>query len=269
MPHPPWDHQPMKTHELFQQISQADAWQQLSQATQTKYLVWIRRYTEFLRQDNVAALSAQEKISQFLIRHAMYRSSNTKRQAVAAITWVYRHILHEDIAPPRVKIPRSIPHLFSKQHVALELSKLPIRYQFMGWLCYGSGLTLHETVTLKHEQMISAQIHLPGRTLPSPLCRQAIMLYAALKQPDGYVFPSKRTPEKPMTNTLFLHACRSHGVERRITPGALRANFILMAIESHGIPWTQAVSGLSSTRLAQYIEMIPPKVKRPLDALGG
>ena len=149
-----------------------------------------------------------------------------------------------------------------------QLSKLPIRYQFMGWLFYGSGLTLNETITLKHEQIAASQIHLAGRTIPIPLCKQAIILYASLKQPDGYVFPSKRTPDKPMTNTLFLHACRTHGVERRITPGALRANFILLAIESHGVPWTQAVTGLSTMRIGQYFKMIPPKTKSPLDVLG-
>jgi len=258
----------MTTNELFHRISHAEAWQQLSRATQTKYLFWIRLYTEFLCHHHVANLSAQEKISQFLIQHTMHHSGNTKRQAIAAIRWLYTHIVHDDISPPRVKTARRIPDQFSKEYMALELSKLPIRYQCMGWLFYGSGLTLHEAVTLKHEQIVASQIHLPGRTLPSPLCKQAIILYASLKQPEGYAFPSTRTPDKPMANTLFLHACRAHGVERRITPTALRANFILMAIESHGVPWTQAVTGLSSTRLAQYLEMIPPKVKSPLDVLG-
>lgn len=224
------------------------------------------QYTEFLCQQNVATLSVQEKISTFLVQHTKNHSANTTRQAIAAIRWLYTHILHEDMSPPRVKTARRIPDRFSKEYLALELSKLPIRYQFMGWVFYGSGLTLHEAITLKHEQIVASRIHLPGRTLPSPLCQQAIILYASLKQPDGYIFPSRRTPEKPMTNTLFLHACRTHDVERRITPRALRANFILMAIEHYGAAWTQAVTGLSSARLAQYLEMIPPKVKSPLDA---
>lgn len=258
----------MNTQEFFQRVSQSDAWRQLSLATQTKYRFWIRQYTEFLCHHDVTKLSAQEKISRFLIQYTMESSANTKRQAIAAIRWVYVHILHEDISPPRVKTPRKLPPLFSKKEVALELSKLPIRYQFMGWLFYGSGLTLNETVTLKHEQMAASQIHLTGRTLPIPLCKQAIMLYASLKQPEGYVFPSQTTPDTPGTNTLFLHACRSHGVDRRITPGVLRANFILMALEKHGVPWTQAVTGLSNTRLSQYLEMLPPKSKSPLDVLG-
>lgn len=93
------------------------------------------------------------------------------------------------------------------------------------------------------------------------------MLYASLKQSQGYVFPSKTTPDTPGANTLFLHACRSHGVDRRITPGALRANFILLALEKNGLPWTQAVTGLSTMRIGQYLKMIPPKAKSPLDAL--
>jgi integrase len=198
----------------------------------------------------------------------MQRSANTKRQAISAIKWLYAHILHEDISPPRIKKPRKLPPLFSKKEVAFELSKLPIRYQFMGWLFYGSGLTLNETITLKHEQITASQISLAGRTIPIPLCRQAIMLYASLKQPEGYVFSSKTTPDKPGTNTLFLHACRSHGVDRRITPGVLRANFILLAIQKNGLPWTQAVTGLSTMRISQYVSMIPPKATSPLDVLG-
>ena len=120
--------------EFFQRVSQSDEWQQLSQATQTKYLFWFRQYTEFLCQHNVATLSSQEKISNFLRQYAMERSANTKRQAISAIKWLYAHILHEDISPPRVKTPRTLPPLFSKKEVAFELSKLPIRYQFMGWM---------------------------------------------------------------------------------------------------------------------------------------
>lgn len=258
----------MKTQEFFQRVSQSDAWQQLRPATHAKYLFWFRQYTEFLCQHNMAALSSQEKISQFLIQNTMQHSANTKRQAIAAIKWLYAHILHEDISPPRVKKSRRLPPLFSKQEVAFELSKLPIRYQFMGWLFYGSGLTLHETVTLKHEQIAASQIHLAGRTIPIPLCRQAIMLYASLKQPEGYVFPSKTTPDKPGTNTLFLHACRSCRVDRRITPGVLRANFILLALRKNGLPWTQAVTGLSPARIGQYFNMIPPQAKSPLDVFG-
>jgi site-specific recombinase XerD len=258
----------INTQEFFQRVSQADAWQQLRPATHTKYLFWFRQYTEFLCQHNLAALSTQEKISQFLIQETRQHSANTKRQAIAAIRWLYTHILHEDITPPRVKRPRTIPHIFSKEHVALELSKLPIRYQFMGWLFYGSGLTLNETVTLKHEQIAASQIHLAGRTIPIPLCRQAIMLYASLKQPEGYIFPSKTIPNKPGTNTLFLHACRSHGLDRQITPSVLRANFILLALQKNGLPWTQAVTGLSTMRIGQYVNMIPPTAMSPLDVLG-
>lgn len=258
----------MNTQEFFQRVYQSDVWQQLSQATQTKYLFWFRRYTEFLCQHNVAELSAQQKIIRFLSQDDMERAANTKRQATSAIKWVYKHVLHEDISPPRIRTSRPIPPVFSKERVAFELSKLPIRYHLMGWLFYGSGLTLNETVTLKHEQIVASYLHLAKRTIPIPLCRQAIMLYASLKQPEGYVFPSKTTPDKPGTNTLFLHACRSHGVDRQITPGVLRANFILLALQKNGSPWTQAVTGLSNMRICQYSKMIPPKAKSPLDILG-
>ncbi|GAK55593.1 integron integrase [Candidatus Vecturithrix granuli] len=258
----------MTTQEFSRRLSQSDSWQQLRPATRAKYLYWFRCYMEFLRQNPVKNLSTQQKITRFLSQRLMESSANTKRQAIAAVAWLYTHILHKDISPPRVKKPRQLPLLFSKQETAFELSKLPIRYQFMGWLFYGSGLRLNETVLLKHEQIAGAQIHLAGRTLPIPLCRQAIMLYASLKQPEGYVFPAKTTPDKPGANTLFLHACRSHGVDRRITPGALRANFILLALEKNGIPWTQAVTGLSTMRINQYLKMIPPKAKSPLDVFG-
>lgn len=258
----------MTTQEFFRRLSQSDAWQQLGPATHTKYLFWFRHYMEFLRQNPVEDLSTQQKIMQFLLQCLMENSAHTKRQAVAALTWLYKHILHEDISPPRVKKPQNLPPLFNKQEVAFELSKLPVRYQFMGWLFYGSGLTLSETITLKHEQIAASQIHLAKRTIPIPLCRQAIMLYASFKKPHGYVFPSKTTPDKPGANTLFLHACRSHGVDRRITPGTLRANFILMALQKNGTPWTQAATGLSTMRIGQYLKMILPKVKSPLDTLG-
>ena len=94
---------------------------------------------------------------------------------------------------------------------------------------------------------------------------QAKALYPSLKQQKGYVFPSKTKADTSITNTLFLHACRAHGVDRRITPGVLRANFILLAIQKNGVPWTKAVTGLSHTQISQYLDMIPPKARSPLD----
>lgn len=119
----------MTTQEFFQRLSQSDAWQQLGPATHTKYLFWFRRYMEFLRQNPVKDLSTQQKIMQFLLQRLMESSAHTKRQAIAALTWLYKHILHEDISLPRVKKPQKLPPLFSKQEVAFELSKLPVRHQ--------------------------------------------------------------------------------------------------------------------------------------------
>ena len=264
-------HKGMDAQEFFHRVELSDAWRQLRPATQAKYHFWFRKYTEFLCRHTPGALSTQEKISQFLMQETMPLSANTKRQALSALRWLYAHILHENISPPRVKKARTLPPFFSKEEVAFELSKLPIRYQLMGWLFYGSGLTLNEAVTLKHELITASQVDLAGRTspIPIPLCKQAIVLYGSFKQPEGYVFPSKTTTDKPATNTLFLHACRSHGVDRRVTPGMLRANFILLALQKNGAPWTQAVTGLSAMRIAQYLKMLPPKVKSPLDVLGG
>ncbi len=119
----------MATQEFFRRLSQSDAWQQLGPATHTKYQFWFRRYMEFLRQHPVEDLSTQQKIMQFLLQRLTKNSAHTKRQAVATLTWLYKHILHEDISPPRVKKPRNLPPLFNKQEVAFELSKLPVRHQ--------------------------------------------------------------------------------------------------------------------------------------------
>ncbi len=81
----------MNTQEFFQRVYQSDAWQQLRQATHTKYLFWFRRYTEFLCQHNVAELSAQQKIIRFLSQDDMESAANTKRQATSAIKWVSPH----------------------------------------------------------------------------------------------------------------------------------------------------------------------------------
>ncbi len=71
----------------------------------------------------------------------MESAANTKRQATSAIKWVYTHVLHEDISPPRIRTSRTIPPVFNKEEVAFELSTLPIRYQLMGWLFYVTGLS--------------------------------------------------------------------------------------------------------------------------------
>jgi hypothetical protein len=103
----------MTTQEFFRRLSQSDAWQQLGPATHTKYLFWFRHYMEFLRQNPVEDLSTQQKIMQFLLQCLMENSAHTKRQAVAALTWLYKHILHEEFSPPRVQKTSKTFHLSS------------------------------------------------------------------------------------------------------------------------------------------------------------
>jgi site-specific recombinase XerD len=228
--------------QLLQKILQNEAWRDLSHATQTKYLFWIEKFCDFLQTKDVSNSSSLQKITEFLINEYQKSSANTKRQAMSALRWMYREIHGIELREFRIKKPYRLPERFVPEFVSDELTRLPVLYQFQGWLFYGSGLSLHEAVNLRHENISHKQINIDTRTIP--LCQKAAQLYKALKKSKGRIFPK--------TNTSFLQQCRRHKVDRRITPSALRANFILLAIQKNGLAWTQHATGLSDMRMQQY-----------------
>ena len=138
---------------LRQLVERALAARHYSARTRKSYHGWIRRYLRHHRRDPRAC--GEKEIRQFLDalvtqRHA---SASTHQQALCAIVFLYRHVLH--ITPPwlanlerPVRIPR-LPVVLTRDEIRRILDHLHGAQLLMAKLLYGAGLRVSECAALR------------------------------------------------------------------------------------------------------------------------
>ena len=125
-----------------------------SRRTESAYVDWIRRYILFHRKRHPSEMGATE-ISEFLTWLATNRrvSASTQNQALSAVLFVYREVLHVNIGPiehvPRARMPVRVPIVLSRDEVALILKHLDGVTWMIVALLYGAGLRLQECLELR------------------------------------------------------------------------------------------------------------------------
>lgn len=126
----------------------------LSRRTIEAYTDWIRRFVRFHRLCHPRDLGAPE-VRSFLVWLVEQRgvSHSTQGQALAALLFLYRHVLDrplEQLGPlPRGRAPDRLPVVLTRTEVQRLLSHLSGVYRLVGWLLYGGGLRLMEGLTLR------------------------------------------------------------------------------------------------------------------------
>jgi len=130
--------------------------------TETTYLHWIRRYVVFHHKRHPAELSTAD-LEAFLTSLAVndHVSAATQNQALSALLFLYRHVLHIDLDLPTASIralrTRRLPTVLSRDEVHAILSCLTGTHQLMAKLLYGSGLRLMECLRLRIKDIDFAQ----------------------------------------------------------------------------------------------------------------
>jgi site-specific recombinase XerD len=79
-------------------------------------------------------------------------STSTQNQALSAILFLYRQVLHQEIEPilfSTAKHPQRLPTVLTRQEVLTLLEHLSGTFKLMAQLLYGSGLRLMECVRLR------------------------------------------------------------------------------------------------------------------------
>ena len=126
----------------------------MSPRTEKAYLRWMFRYHEFTGRRHPALLGARE-VTDFLSHLATEEqvSASTQNQALAAILFLYRHVLELDLSwmddIVRAKRTRRLPVVLTRDEVHAILSSLADPYRLMASLLYGSGLRLLECCRLR------------------------------------------------------------------------------------------------------------------------
>lgn len=125
-----------------------------SRRTEESYINWIKRFIIFNNKMHPEQLG-KDQISKFLNHLAVERnvSASTQNQALQAILFLYKEIIHKDVGwvddIQRPVKPKHIPVVFSQSEARIVLNNISGLPQFIAQLLYGSGLRLSEALRLR------------------------------------------------------------------------------------------------------------------------
>jgi len=125
-----------------------------SRRTEEAYVAWVRRFVVFHAKGHPAGMGAAE-VTAFLTFLAVERrvSASTQNQALAALLFLYRHVLGIELPwldeVVRAKRPTRLPVVLTREDVRDLLGRLQGTPALVGGLLYGSGLRLLEALRLR------------------------------------------------------------------------------------------------------------------------
>ncbi len=145
----------MKRSEVFVRFNNACTLRHFSKRTKAAYHRWIDQYMDFCIAHSWPC--AKDRVRAFLTGISARSSANTQNQALNAIVFLYRHVLHEDVGDfsgfARAKKPRTLPVVLSVNDVMSLLGFISGMHYTIGSLLYGSGLRLMEVVELRVQDL--------------------------------------------------------------------------------------------------------------------
>ncbi len=122
--------------------------------TEEAYVAWVKRFVLFHGKRHPRTMGEREVnafLSDLAIRHGV--SASTQNQALAAILFLYRHVLEMPLPDlsqvVRAKRPRRLPAVLTRAEVRAVIGRLGGTERFVAILLYGSGLRLLECLRLR------------------------------------------------------------------------------------------------------------------------
>ena len=126
-----------------------------SPRTEDTYVLWVRAYILHHNKRHPREMGVPE-IAQFITHLANQRqvSASTQTQALSAILFLYRHVLHMQLdelqlAELRPQRSKTIPTVLSKDEVKRLFASLSGTHKLIAQVMYGGGLRLMETMRLR------------------------------------------------------------------------------------------------------------------------
>jgi integron integrase len=175
----PPDPEPPKRR-LSERMRHAMQVRHLSPRTCDAYLNWVRRYWHFCgRRD--PALCGPDEVTAFLTHLAVHSrvAAATQGQALAAILFLYRHVLQLNLpwldGLVRAHRPKRLPTVLSREEVRAVLDRLHGTPQLIGLLLYGAGLRLLECCRLRVKDIDFASHRITIRSGKGNKDRHAIL----------------------------------------------------------------------------------------------
>lgn len=138
---------------FMQQVRNEIRVQQKALTTEKTYCYWISFFIRFSRFRSPNEITC-EAVTPFLTYLAVERhvSPNTQNQALCALVFLFRHVLHkplENIDAVRAQEHRRLPVVLSRTEVESILEHLSSPYKTMVELAWGAGLRKTEILRLR------------------------------------------------------------------------------------------------------------------------
>jgi integron integrase len=139
---------------LLEQVRQKIRFLHYSRKTEQSYTHWIRRYILFHNKRHPKDMGG-EHIASFLnyLANKQNVAASTQNQALAALVFLYKHILDIDVSQipefSYARKPKRLPTVLTQQEVKRVFEFLAEPYKCMVGLMYGSGLRLNECLELR------------------------------------------------------------------------------------------------------------------------
>jgi len=150
---------------LLDRVREANRLRHGSRSTEKSYVGWIRRFILFHGKRHPAEMGAPEA-AQFLSSLAVegHVAASTQNQALSALLFLYRHVLHQDLPwlddVVRARRPKHLPVVLTRDEVRAVISNLEGTPRLMATLLYGSGLRLLECARLRVQDIDFAMNHI-------------------------------------------------------------------------------------------------------------
>ena len=152
----------------------------LADATEKRYTYWIRRFILYHGKRHPLTMGRQE-IEAFLTHLAVQRrlSGGSQNQALAAILFLYRDVLEQDIqfklAPLRAHRTKRLPTVLTRTEVETLLNLLEGREQLIAKLLYGSGMRVGECLSLRVKDLDFGHLQILVRDAKGAKDRRTIL----------------------------------------------------------------------------------------------
>jgi len=147
-------HQSPSLENLIASVRTAIRVRHYSHRTEESYVGWIRRYVGFHGGRHPMRMG-EAQIRDFLNDLAVRRhvSASTQNQALSAVLFLYREVLHRDMgwveSVVRAKRPVHLPVVLTPEEVRAVLGEMSGVHKLMASLLYGAGLRVSECTELR------------------------------------------------------------------------------------------------------------------------
>lgn len=154
MPSPPPDGGAHPPPRLLARVRSAVRTRHYSLRTEQAYVAWVRRYVRYHGLRHLSTLGAAH-VAAFLgdLAERGRVSASTQNQALAALIFLYRHVLGDPLPllddVPRARRPERVPCVLTRDEVRAVLARLEGAPWVAALLLYGSGLRLLEALRLR------------------------------------------------------------------------------------------------------------------------